>query len=122
MKVKSDIGEFLGVLFHSRDVAHKAHFNTDSYSQHMALGDFYDGIIDLADKFAEVWMGKNLEKIGKIPFIQGTDTDIVKALKVHLEVVEESRDFVGDDSCLQNIIDEIVALYRTTLYKLTFLK
>lgn len=122
MKVKSNVSEFLAVLFHSRDVAHSAHLNTDSYAQHMALGTFYDNIIELADKFAENWMGANGKKVGKIPMIQATDTDILKALKVHAEVIQESRDFVGDDSALQNIIDEIIAEYRSVIYKLTFLK
>lgn len=122
MKTKSNISEFLAVLFHSRDVAHKAHLNTDSYAQHVALGDFYDSIIELADKFAENWMGANGKKVGNIPMIQAVDADILKALKVHLDVIQKSRDFVEDDSSLQNIIDEIISEYRKVIYKLTFLK
>ena len=62
--MKADIQQFIGLLFASRDYAHKAHLNTDSFAAHMALGDFYDGIIDLADSLAETWMGRNLTKVG----------------------------------------------------------
>ena len=65
--MKADIQQFLGLLFASRDYAHKAHLNSDSFSQHMALNDFYDGIIELADDLAESWMGRNLQQVGDIP-------------------------------------------------------
>ena len=117
--MKSSAEEFVAVLFLSRDVAHKAHLNTESYSQHKALGEFYDNIIELADKFAEAWMGRKGERIGEIPDMKSPKTDIVKTIKAHMEVIEEMRDFIGDDTPLQNIVDEIIGQYLSTLYKLT---
>ena len=67
--MKADIQQFIGLLFASRDYAHKAHLNTDSFAEHMALNGFYDGIVDLSDGLAEAWMGRNLQKIGEIPTI-----------------------------------------------------
>lgn len=40
------IARLIAILFLSREVAHRAHLNTKSYAQHMALGSFYDDIID----------------------------------------------------------------------------
>lgn len=121
--MKTSAQDFLSLLFLSRNVAHAAHLNSDSYSEHVALGGFYDGIIDLADKFAEAWMGRNLKKIGDIPEMTSPKSDILKTLKVHLEIIEETRDFVPEkDSALNNIIDEIVELYLSTIYKLKFLR
>lgn len=117
--MKSSAEEFVAVLFLSRDVAHKAHLNTESYAQHKALGEFYDNIIELADKFAEAWMGRKGERIGEIPDMKSPKTDIVKTIKAHMEVIEEMRDFIGDDTPLQNIVDEIIGQYLSTLYKLT---
>ena len=117
--MKSSAEEFVAVLFLSRDVAHKAHLNTESYAQHKALGEFYDNIIELADKFAEAWMGRKGERIGDIPDMKSPKTDIVKTIKAHMEVIEEMRDFIGDDTPLQNIVDEIIGQYLSTLYKLT---
>jgi hypothetical protein len=121
--MKTDVGEFVGLLFLSRDFAHRAHLNTDSYAQHVALREFYDGIVDLADKFSEAWMGRNLKKIGEIPMLQSPKGEALTVLKRHLAVIEETRDFVdAKDTPLNNIIDEIVALYLSTIYKLNFLK
>jgi hypothetical protein len=117
-----DAQEFIGLLFFSRDFAHKAHLNTDSYAQHGALNAFYEGIIPLADSFAEAWMGRKQEKIGEIPSIDIKTSDPLTTLKKHLDVIQKNRDFIGNDTVLSNIIDEIEALYSSTLYKLKFLK
>jgi len=117
--MKSDAQQFIALLFLGRDVTHKAHLNTDSYAEHMALGGFYEGIIPLADSFAEAWMGREGKRIGDLPDLKNPKGDISKVLRVHLEIIEETRDFVGKDTTLNNIIDEIVALYLSTLYKLT---
>lgn len=117
--MKPDAQQFIALLFLSRNMAHEAHLNTDKYSEHKALGAFYDGVIDLADKFAEAWMGRNGKRVGSLPELKHPTGEIDKILKVHLEVIEETREFAGEDSALQNIIDEIVELYLSTLYKLT---
>ena len=118
--MKADAAQFVGVLFLSRDYAHKAHFNTTSYAEHKALNGFYDEIVALADSFAEAWMGRNGKKIGDIPTLQSPSGEAKTVLKRHLEVIEDTRDFVPkDDTALNNIIDEIVALYLSTLYMLT---
>lgn len=120
--MKADIQQFIGLLFASRDYAHKAHLNTESYSQHKALNKFYVNIIDLADSLAEAWMGRNLTKVGEIPVITPPKGEPEKVFKRLLEVVQDTRDFVGDDSVLSNLMDEIEALYSSTIYKLKFLK
>lgn len=121
--MKSNVQTFIALLFLSRDAAHKAHLNASTYSEHVALGEFYDELIDIADNFAEAWMGRHLEKIGDMPTLPNQKGDILATLKRHLSVIENTRDFVPkEDTALNNIIDEIVALYLSTLYKLTFLK
>lgn len=118
-----DAQEFIALLFFSRDFAHKAHFNTSSYAIHMALGSFYEEIIPLADSFTEAWMGRNQKQIGEIPYFDlKVSDDPLATLKKHLDVIQKNRDFIGDDTVLGNIIDEIEALYSSTLYKLKFLK
>lgn len=121
--MKTDAAQFVGLLFLSRDYAHKAHLNTNSFAQHMALGSFYDGIIDLADKFAEAYMGRTGKLIGEITQLTSPKGEPTVVLKRHLAVIEETRDFVSrEDTALHNIIDEIVGLYLSTLYKLEQLK
>lgn len=119
----SNCDKFIGMLFLARDVAHSVHLNTRSYAKHQALGGFYDGIIDLADKFAEMYQGK-YGLIGPIALMSATKTsNIVAFLEDQAKEIEAIRYDVVDRDCtaLQNVIDEIVGHYYTTLYKLKFL-
>ena len=115
--------DFIGTLFLARDVAHSVHLNTRSFSKHSALNEFYDGIVDLADKFAEAYQGRH-GLIGPITLISAKKTgNIIEFLEDSLADVEAMRYKVCDksDTPLQNIIDEIVGLYLQVLYKLKFL-
>jgi hypothetical protein len=87
------------------------------------LGGFYDNVIDLADKFAEAYQGRH-GLIGPISLHSARKTsNITEFLEDNLKEIEDMRYKVCDksDTALQNIIDEIVGLYLTTLYKLKFL-
>ena len=115
--------DFIGTLFLARDVAHSTHLNTRSFSKHTALNEFYDEVIELADKFAEAYQGK-YGLIGPISLMSAKKTNnIVEFLEGQVDELEEMRYKVVDKECtpLQNIIDEIFGLYYTTLYKLKFL-
>lgn len=115
--------DFVGALFLARDVAHSVHLNTRSFSKHMALNSFYDEVIELADKFAEAYQGRH-GLIGPISLMSAAKNgNIVEFLEQSLSEIEDNRYKVCDktDTAIQNIIDEIVGLYLSTLYKLKFL-
>lgn len=115
--------DFVGTLFLARDVAHSVHLNTRSFSKHMALNSFYDEVIELADKFTEAYQGRH-GLIGPISLMSAKKTtNIVEFLEDSLADIEKMRYEVVEktDTALQNIIDEIVGLYLSTLYKLKFL-
>ena len=115
--------DFMGLLFLGRDVAHSVHLNTRSYSKHVALNTFYDSIIDHADAFAEAYQGRH-GLMGPITLHSATKTaNIIDFLQGQLDDIEKCRYEVVDksDSSLQQLIDNIVELYLTTLYKLRFL-
>lgn len=115
--------EFMGMLFLARDVTHSVHLNTRSYAKHKALGKFYDEIIELADMFAEMYQGK-YGLIGGISLQSHEKTaNVIDFLTAQVEKIEKVRYEVVDRECtaIHNIIDEIVGLYYTTLYKLRFL-
>lgn len=119
------IGKLIATLFLSRDLAHRAHLRTQSYAQHMALGSFYEDIVDLADSLTEMYQGRH-GIIKDIPLLDDENefVDPADMLAAHLDIVEELRyDAVAKtDTAIQNKIDEIVAEYLTTLYKLRNLK
>ena len=115
--------DFIGTLFLARDVAHSTHLNTRSFSKHSALNEFYDEVIELADKFAEAYQGK-YGLIGPISLMSAKKTNnIIEFLEGQVDELMEMRYKVVDKECtpLQNIIDEIFGLYYSTLYKLKFL-
>lgn len=111
--------KLIALLFLSRDLAHRAHLKTKSYAQHVALGSFYTDVIGLADTLAEAYQGyKGL--MGEIPLLTGKPGDIKKVLREHLEIIEANRADVCDldYTPIQSVIDDICALYLSTLYKL----
>ena len=115
--------DLIGHLFLARDVTHSVHLNTRSYAKHKALGGFYDKVIDLADDLAEAYQGRH-GLIGPITLHSAKKTgNVVEFLEDSLSEVEKLRYEVCDksDTAIQNIIDEIVGLYLSTLYKLRFL-
>ena len=115
--------DFVGYLFLARDVTHSVHLNTRSYAKHKALQKFYEDIVDLADAFAEAYQGRH-GLIGPISLMSAKKTgNVVEFLEDQLAEIEKCRYEVVDksDSSLQQLIDNIVELYLTTLYKLKFL-
>ena len=115
--------EFVGMFFLARDVTHSVHLNTRSYAKHKALQKFYENIIDLADGFAEAYQGRH-GLIGAITLQSSKKTtNVTEFLEDQLEEIEKCRYEVCDktDTALQNLIDGIVELYLSTLYKLKFL-
>lgn len=115
--------DFVGMLFLGRDVAHSVHLNTRSFAKHMALNTFYDEIVGLADSFAEAYQGK-YGLMGPISLMSAKKTtNIVEFLQGQMDEIESERYKIVDKECtaIHNIIDEIVGLYLSTIYKLRFL-
>lgn len=115
--------DFIGCLFLARDVVHSVHLNTRSYAKHKALQKFYENIIDLADSFAEAYQGRH-GLIGAITLQSSKKTtNVTEFLEDQLKEIEDCRYKVcdKDDAPLQNLIDGIIELYLSTLYKLKFL-
>lgn len=96
---------------------HFAHLSTDSYSEHIALNTFYEDIVETIDKFCEAYIGL-YGKFITLPSIPTKMQVAVDAIIEFREWINSNRDFITDDSSLNNIIDETVELCNTTVYKL----
>lgn len=112
---------FLATLLHSATNTHFFHWSTDSFSKHMALNTYYDGIVDLTDQLAESYMGK-YGKITTFPSVYHQPKDPIRYMESLQSFVRDARQDLPQDTELQNIIDEIADLINTTAYKLKFLK
>ena len=117
---KSVIGEFVGTLLHSATITHFMHLKTRSYAQHVALGSYYDEIVDLVDQYVESYQGK-YGIVENYPNVYHSPTDPVKYLESLQKFVAEGRQDLPQDTELQNIVDEIADLINSTTYKLKFL-
>ena len=115
------MSEFLSALLHSGTVTHFMHWTTKSRSDHIALGTYYEQIIDLADQLAEAYMGR-YEKLTDFPTDFHMATEPTKYMEGMKSFVEEARKSLPQDTELQNLIDEIADLINSTLYQLKFLE
>lgn len=116
-------GELVMRCFHARTVAHVLHLKTRSYATHKALNEFYDEIVDLVDSFAEAYQGE-YGIIEDYPIACRMPADGLSMLNELGTWIENNRNKIidADDTCLANVLDEIMALIRSTQYKLKFLK
>jgi DNA-binding ferritin-like protein len=112
---------FAATMLHSATNTHFFHWNTDSFSKHMALGSYYDEIVGLVDDLVEAYMGC-YEQIKTFPSVYHQPKDAVKYLESLKNFVDDARKDLPQETQIQNIIDEIAQLIDGTLYKLRFLK
>ena len=118
------LAKMIGIMFMSRTFAHMAHLaitGAGSYAGHKALNEFYDGLVDLADDFAEASQGEY--GILDVPYmdLKGDINSPVDGLANHLMMLENLSKKCDDDYLL-NIFQEVQKLYRSTMYKLKHLQ
>lgn len=116
------IEQLVSKVFAARNAAHLEHWSTGSYAQHVALGDFYDGLIDLINKLVEAYQG-NFGKIKVEELEYDEEGDITSMLDRDVIWINDHRtDIANGVAALENIVDELTGLYLSTIYKLRNLK
>ena len=115
--------DFIVQSFAVRDAAHLAHLTSRSYAQHVALNEFYDGLLGLVDNYAEVYTGLT-GTLPKYPRIKPLDyDDAMELLEDYLALIQaEFKEDEHGSQALLNILAELEALTAQSLYKLKFLK
>lgn len=116
-----DMEAFAQTLLHSATCAHIQHWQTKSYAEHKALQKYYEAMPDLVDGLVESYMGR-YGKVGKFEPEFYIEEDPLKYMKAMLDYVDDTRKDLPKDSELQNLIDGIVDLINSTIYKLKNLK
>lgn len=105
--------------FKLRNAAHGAHWKTKSYSEHQALGDLYDNVVDLLDKYVETYQGV----FGLVKDTPDQVKDIKSLLSDEMSAITRHRgELARGVPALENLLDEIVGSYARTLYKLEHLR
>lgn len=118
----SAAAEFVARAFAARTAAHLAHLKSRSYAAHMALEGFYEDIIDVADRFCEVYQGL-FDLIPEYPEVPVPAQDPLMFLADFTDWVRDNRAACAQgETSLQNILDEAIAVTARAIYKLRFLK
>ena len=112
------IEQLVAKVFATRNAVHLAHWETGSYAQHVALGDFYDGLIGRIDTIVEMYQGA-FGKLGNVKAEDVSSSSIMDHIGEEANWIEEHRSEIAGDVCaIENQIDELAGLYLSTFYKL----
>ena len=117
-------GKYVALLFLARDLAHRVHLKTRSFSEHMATEAFYNDIIPLADEFAQKFEGCYGVLIDVPLMANEYKGNLLDILEKHTQWIEDNREKIVPrvNTALHNIIDEAVGVYDQAKYHLRFLK
>ena len=116
------MGEFILSLLHAATNTHILHWQTRSFAEHMALGEFYEALPGLIDTLVEATQGVTGEII-EFPadYYPPAEDGLTELLELR-EFFIENRDVMPKDREIQNLLDGIGDQIDSTLYKLRFLK
>lgn len=118
----SPLADFTAVMLASAVTTHMMHWNTRSYSNHIALAAYYEAIPELIDTIVEACQGK-YGLINNYPTSVNLNANMNPETYMDQmkEYVSIKRTGLPQDSEIQNEIDNIAILIDSTLYKLRFL-
>lgn len=116
------MGEFILTLLHAATNTHILHWQTKSFADHMALGEFYTELPELIDALVEATQGLTGEIIEyPADYYPPAENGFVE-LKELQEYFADNRGVMPKASEIQNLLDSIGDRIDSTLYKLRFLK
>jgi hypothetical protein len=119
-----EFAKLISYLFHSRTQTHIFHLQTQSFAEHMALNAYYDAIVPLIDGIVEAYQGKYGIVRGYTNFnlIEYNNTQqVIAYLEALCEAVYKTYETI-EDSYIQNLLDGITELIKSTIYKLQNLR
>jgi hypothetical protein len=112
------VEQFFGTLQQSIIDMWRAHLETNKYSSHMALNDYYDDMPELVDQLIEDYMGLHGRVFDYSSLINARDFDSPVQYLTHLRnFIVENRSMFIEAEILSDI-DAILSLIDSTLYKL----
>jgi hypothetical protein len=116
------MADMSSALMASQTQVHIFHLQTKSYAEHKALQGYYEGVDDLMDSLIEAYQGQFgiIESYQTMPISKYESKEqVISYFEDLMSLIEKNRE--GLPSHLQNIVDTIVELITSTLYKVKFL-
>ena len=112
------IEELFGTLQMSVVSGWRKHLRSAKYGKHIALQEFYEEMPDKVDALIEAWMGANGKKVGNFTnILSSANMNTLMYLKELKSVCKRGYPLMGDDEELKSLLDDIVNLINSTLYK-----
>ena len=112
------IEELFGTLQMSVVAGWRKHLRSAKYGKHMALDEFYKDMPDKVDDLIEAWMGAHGKKVGNFTnILTSSNLNTLKYLTELKRVCKEGRTLMGGNDELNSLLDDIINLINTTLYK-----
>ncbi len=115
------IEELISRVFFTRNAAHLAHWQATgpgSFAKHMALGEFYDDVIEALDDFVEAYQGA-FGLVGNASPLSAEAGDIVALLSDDARWIKANyASLTNDITALGNLLDTISDKYLKAIYKL----
>jgi hypothetical protein len=112
------IEELFGTLQQAVVGSWRKHLRTAKYGKHVALNDFYEELPDLVDALIEGYMGATGKKIkGYDNIIQSKNMNTLTYLQELKKICKQGYELLDDNEELEGLLDDIVNLINSTLYK-----
>lgn len=98
------------------------HWTTNSLSEHLALGEFYDAVLGPLDELVEAYTAAFGKVDRKLPENEADEEEeklILQRLKENVKWINSNRSKICKNvSALENIVDELSGVYLKAIYKL----
>ena len=111
------IEEYFGTLQQSVIETWREHLKTSNYDVHVILNDFYEDMPEKVDALIEAWMAIN----GKVEEYKNVfephDVEPKEYLNQLRKFIKDGRSLMGESE-LESLVDDILGLVDSTLYKL----
>lgn len=112
------IEELFGTLQMSVVSGWRKHLRSAKYGKHVALQEFYEEMPDKVDALIEAWMGANGKKVGNFTnILTSSNMNTLSYLKELKKVCKDGYELLDDNEELESLLDDIVNLINSTLYK-----
>ena len=112
------IEELFGTLQQAVVGSWRKHLRTAKYGKHEALDEFYKEMPEKVDDLIEAWMGANGKKIGGFEnLLKSANYNTLSYLKELKKICKQGYDLLDENEELKGLLDDIVNLINSTLYK-----
>jgi len=122
---QDNFADFVGYLKSSFDQAVVWHHQTNVYSMHKALNNFYDEILELTDGLVESVSGiygRPVDYAIIQPMNYQNPEQVMAYFQECYKEIQDDRTTIYQETWIQNQVDEIATLFAETIYLLSLNK